>query len=161
MPRRKSKKRPCRICRKWFMPNPRVGDRQKTCGDDECMRKWHAKKCAEWNQKNSKCAQENYLQDKLALALSQNDGGKKPSAADDTANSQACISRSVSFPKLPRSLIQEVMGVQQFVIIEHITQQLFKTVQEVIGRQQIENTEDSPQLLSRCSSRGDSFSRGP
>ena len=161
MPRRKSKKRPCRICRKWFMPNPRVGDRQKTCGDHECMRKWHAKKCAEWNRKNSKCAQENYLHNKLALALSQSDGSKKPSTAGATANSQVTVSHSTSFPKLPRSLLQEVIGVQELVIMEYIARQLFRAVQEVINKQHFENKGDSPQLPSRCHSRGDSLSRGP
>ncbi|NOR22935.1 MAG: hypothetical protein GQ542_00830 [Desulforhopalus sp.] len=79
--RRKSKKRPCRICQKWFMPHPRVGDRQKTCGDHECMRKWHARKCAEWNRKNRNCAQEKYLSDRLALGDNEQEGTKGTSAA--------------------------------------------------------------------------------
>jgi len=32
--RRKSTKRPCRICGKWFTPHPRLGTRQKTCGKE-------------------------------------------------------------------------------------------------------------------------------
>lgn len=60
-----SRKRPCRICGKWFIPNPRLGDRQKTCGDPECQRQWHAKKCFEWNRKNRSIFQENYLNRKL------------------------------------------------------------------------------------------------
>jgi hypothetical protein len=27
------RKRPCRVCRRWFMPNPRLKDRQMTCGE--------------------------------------------------------------------------------------------------------------------------------
>jgi hypothetical protein len=38
------KKRPCRICRRWFMPNAKLKDRQKTCGDPQCQREWHRKK---------------------------------------------------------------------------------------------------------------------
>jgi len=30
-----------RICKKWFLPNPQPGDRQKTCGTSECQRQWH------------------------------------------------------------------------------------------------------------------------
>ena len=26
------KKRPCKICRRWFPPHPRLKERQKTCG---------------------------------------------------------------------------------------------------------------------------------
>lgn len=160
MPRRKSKKRPCRICRKWFTPNPRVGDRQKTCGNHECMNKWHAKKCVEWNRKNRECAQENYLHDKLTIAVSQNDDDKKTSAADATAIAPVCASRSSSFPQLPRSLIQEVIGVQQMVIIEYVGQQLFRSVQEVIRRQMAEYKGDARQLSSTRQARGDSTSRG-
>lgn len=147
MPRRKSKKRPCRICRKWFTPNPRVGDRQKTCGDHECMRKWHARKCAEWNKNNRKCAQENYFHDKLTFAVSQNDDDMKSSVAGATAKSSAFGSSVAQLPRLPRSLIQEVIGVQHLVIIEYVTQQLFVAVQEVINRQVIKNTKDPPRQL--------------
>jgi len=136
------KKRPCRICRKWFTPDPRVGDRQKTCGDPECMRRWHAKKCAEWNKKNRTCAQENYLYDKLARATKQSEDSKKVSSANTPAKPLPAF-----FPQLPRCLIQEVMGVQQFVIIEHITQQLFRAVQEVISIQHTENTRDPSRFL--------------
>jgi len=161
MPRRKSKKRPCRICRKWFMPNPRAVDWQKTCGDHECMRKWHAKKCAEWNRKNRDYAQEKYLHDKLAIAVSQNDADKKPSVSDATANTPVSVSHPASFPQLPRSLIQEVIGVQQLVIIEYVGRQLFRSVQEVIKRQQFEYIKDTEQLPGKRQARGDSVSRGP
>lgn len=149
MPRRKSKKRPCRICRKWFTPNPRVGNRQKTCGDNECMRKWHNKKCAEWNQNNRSCAQENYFHNKLSLALNYNDKNKRSLVANATATPLAFDSSTAQYPRLPRSLIQEVIGVQQAVIIEHIAQQLFCAVQEVIHRQRYENTRDPPQQQPR------------
>lgn len=158
--RRKSKKRPCRICQKWFMPNPRVGARQKTCGDLECMRKWHAGKCAEWNRKNRDCVQENYLSDKLAIGGNEKETSMGASAAATTSNSHIFASSSASFPQLPRSLIKEVIGEQQLVIIEYITRQLYRSVQEVIKRQRLENTGDPSQLPSRCYPRGDSVSQG-
>lgn len=49
---RYAKKRPCGICRRWFMPHPRLKDRQQTCGDPVCKKEWHRKKCAEWNKRN-------------------------------------------------------------------------------------------------------------
>ncbi len=158
--RRKSKKRPCRICKKWFMPHPRVGDRQKTCGDLECMRKWHAGKCAEWNRKNRNCVQENYLSNKLALGGKEKETSMGASATATTSNSHIFVSSSASFPQLPRSLIKEVIGEQQLVIIEYITRQLYRSVQEVIKRQHFENTGDPSQLPSRCRPRGDSVSQG-
>jgi len=38
-----TKKRPCGICRRWFMPHPRLKDRQQTCGDRVCKKEWHRK----------------------------------------------------------------------------------------------------------------------
>ena len=31
------RKRPCCICRRWFRPDPRVGSRQRACGNAECQ----------------------------------------------------------------------------------------------------------------------------
>ena len=59
------RKRPCRICRRWYIPHPRVKDRQMTCGDPGCKREWHRKKCADWNRKNAEYFRANYLQKKL------------------------------------------------------------------------------------------------
>ena len=55
------KKRPCRICRRWFVPNARVKDRQMTCGDPGCKREWHRRKCQEWNRANRDYFRANYL----------------------------------------------------------------------------------------------------
>lgn len=30
-------KRPCRFCRRWFRPDPRLGARQRVCGDEACQ----------------------------------------------------------------------------------------------------------------------------
>ena len=39
------KKRPCRICRRWFLPDRRAGDRQKVCSGKECQRERHRRNC--------------------------------------------------------------------------------------------------------------------
>ena len=33
----KVRKKPCRICRRWFQPDARVGERQRACGKPECQ----------------------------------------------------------------------------------------------------------------------------
>jgi hypothetical protein len=109
------------------------------------MSKWHAGKCAEWNRKNRRCAQENYLHDKLTLAVGESKKDQKTSPA--TA-SKSCdfASGSAFFPQLPRFLIQEVIGAQQLVIIEYLGRQLLRSVQEAIRRQLIEIKGDPAQL---------------
>ena len=38
MQRAKPRGRPCRVCRRWFLPDGRLKNRQKTCGNPECQR---------------------------------------------------------------------------------------------------------------------------
>ncbi len=42
------KKRPCSCCRKWFDPDPRVGERQRACSAEECQRERRAQTQAAW-----------------------------------------------------------------------------------------------------------------
>lgn len=131
---RRSKKRPCRICRKWFAPNPRVGDRQKTCGAPECKKKWHAKKCAEWNRKHRVCFKESYLSGKLRLLEADNaqETDRASPAVIPAGDFHFTGAGAGAFPGLPRSVIQEVIGMQQLVIIEYVARLLFRSVKEVI-----------------------------
>jgi hypothetical protein len=123
---RTSRKRPCRICRKWFVANPRVGDRQKTCGSDECRKRWHVKKCREWNGRNREYFQAIYLARKLSRLSEQRQGARgEPSAV-------ILPSRPRLLLGLPRREVQEVIGTQALVIIEYISQLLLRRFQEVI-----------------------------
>jgi len=47
-----SRKRPCMICRRWFRPDPRVGDRQRACGKPECQTARRQKIQASWRKLN-------------------------------------------------------------------------------------------------------------
>jgi hypothetical protein len=48
---RKLNKRPCSVCRRWFLPDPRVAHCQKTCGS-ACRKALAAKRDAKWRAKN-------------------------------------------------------------------------------------------------------------
>jgi hypothetical protein len=151
-----SRKRPCRICGKWFAPHPRLGVRQMTCGASECQRQWHTRKCAEWNRKNRITFQENYLRNKLEAL--RGDPQEPPSLPP----SPVPIAPIPPIPPLdyPRRVVQEVIGVQQLVIIEYIIRLLKRGVQEVIRTQpadiQREYRLQPPDVISR----GDSL-QGP
>ena len=156
----KVRKRPCRICRKWFVPDPRPGDRQKTCGAAECKRKWHAKKCADWNKKNQPYFRASYLSAKLERI---SDSISRP--ASPVASSVIKISKVPFEPRLnlglPRDKVQEVMGTQQLVIIEYVAQVLWGRFQEVIQAQRVEIKRDPERLLPMAFSRSDSRERAP
>jgi len=114
------KKRPCRICRRWFMPNPRLKKRQRTCGDPQCKTEWHKRKCAEWNKNNPDYFRANYLQKKINGVIS----------SDKTSSLISPKSRLKS--GLPLEVVQEVFSLQHVIIIEYFGQLLFKRFQEVI-----------------------------
>jgi len=48
----KARKKPCTICRRWFRPDPRVGERQRACDRPECQAARRQKTQASWRQRN-------------------------------------------------------------------------------------------------------------
>jgi len=151
--KRSYKKRPCRVCRKWFTPNPRLGDRQQTCGAKACQRKWHARKCAEWNRRNRAYFKEIYLQGRLESF------GSAPPAQRQSPGSSCRINappRRSSPLDLPQKVIQEVIEVKQLIIIEYIARLLMRGFQEVMYKQLVENKKEIRRQplssISRCDS---------
>ena len=110
------RRRPCRICRRWFSPHPRLGDRQMTCGDSRCKREWHRKRCAQWNRENVDYFKTNYLQKKLE--------------ALPGSKTRGVLTRFHS--GLLREKVQEVIGIEHLVIMEYLLQLVWKRFQELI-----------------------------
>jgi hypothetical protein len=121
------------VCKRWFRPDARLGDRQKTCGDAACKREWHRRKCAEWNKNNPDYAKANALQRKIEAAKNQADSGQQTSSGG---------SRTL----LPLGYAKEVIEVQFAVILEYLGQQLLRRLQEVIKSQAIVNKRQSSRL---------------
>jgi hypothetical protein len=48
----KVRKKPCRICRRWFQPDARVGERQRACREPECQTARRRKTQADWRKRN-------------------------------------------------------------------------------------------------------------
>jgi len=131
-----TRKRPCRICRRWFMPNPRLKDRQKTCGRTQCKREWHRKMCSKWNRENADYFRTNYLQKKIEAAT----GGDQYSTTFQAESNVSALPKSRFKSGLPQKYVQEVIGIQHLVIIEYFSQLLYRRFQEAISRQVLENT---------------------
>lgn len=148
--KRRSIKRPCRICGRWFIPNPRLGERQKTCGAAECQKQQHKRKCADWNRNNRVYFREIYLRKRLQIA--------------ESAQLSQSAPRSSPFPAsfgpvaplaYPRDVVQEVIGAQPLVILEYIVRLLRRDVQEAIRSQHTEIQEEPRRLLPVLISRDD------
>lgn len=144
----RSRKRPCRVCGRWFSPDPRLGERQKTCGAAQCQRQRHAIKCAEWNRKNRSCFRESYLKSRIDRPVEHPSSPCAPSPENPAFRGPPPLD-------LPRKVVEEVMGVQQSVIIEYILRLLLRGVQETIRDQHLEIAKEFRQQLVSFSSRGD------
>jgi hypothetical protein len=120
MCRARIRKKPCRICRRWFLSDPRLKDRQKTCGRSECKRRWHAKKCAQWYRANSDYFKANYLQKKIDAV----GGEDEPHMTDKTKLHSPKVATSRLKTGLPMAYVQELIGVKHIIIIEYLAQQL-------------------------------------
>lgn len=118
MGRTPTRKKPCRVCRRWFLPDVRLKDRQKTCGKAECKRLWHNKKCAQWYRANIDYFKANYLQKRIDAA-----GGDEPRSTGNPKPQQPKVTRSRMMSGLPVAYVQELVGAKHIVIIEYLAQQ--------------------------------------
>ena len=112
------KKRPCRICRKWFPPNPRAGDRQKVCGRPECQRKRNSRASAAWRRRNPDCGRSGRLRARINPT---GDTGKK------TLLSETPLSQ------VHWGAVQNAVGVDVAVITEEIAEVLHLWVKNAVG----------------------------
>ena len=60
-----ARKRPCRVCGKWFEPHPRAGKRQRACGRDDCGRERHRRACAAWRAQHPEYDRERRLRERV------------------------------------------------------------------------------------------------
>lgn len=124
------KKRPCRVCRRWFSPDARLGDRQKTCGRPECRREWHRRKCAEWNGKNRDYFRSIHLGKKLE--------SMRPAGTDGASDREKRGRGGGRKPQLPFWEFQEVITIEQYVIVEYLVRLSLRRFQEAMKSQPVE-----------------------
>ncbi|MBC8434040.1 MAG: hypothetical protein H8D96_19190 [Desulfobacterales bacterium] len=151
MPRVPTRKRPCRICRRWFLPNPRLKSRQMTCGDSCCKTEWHRKKCEEWNRRNPDYFKANYLQKKLEAAGHGAGTSKTPTAKSSPGKTL----KSRMKTGLPLEYVQEVIGIQQLIIVEYLAQLLNRRFAKTMTQSFPASALQADQLPAMVFSRGD------
>lgn len=106
-------KRPCCICRKWFLQDVRQKGRQKTCGPD-CQKELHRRKCADWNKKNKAYFKSNYLGKKLEKAA----GSRTVPDSSKTPLPQQ------TKPVLPIEIIATEYGIKPAIIVQYMVTQI-------------------------------------
>ena len=110
------RKRPCRICRRWFIPHPRTGDRQHVCSRADCQRERHRRACQRWRQREAPAERAHRLRQRLQEAA---EGA--PAAGPG--------------PRLPWDVVRDAVGPEVTVILEEISRLLADVVRDAVQRQ--------------------------
>lgn len=132
MSRAKPRKRPCKICRRWFLPEVRHQKNQKTCDDPECRREWRNRRSRKWNKKNTAYFKSIYLAKKLARIK---DPPPDSKGEPEKSVSKGLVPQSRRQLNLPRDVIQDAIGVKQLIIIEYIAELIIRKYQDDIRSQ--------------------------
>jgi len=117
-----NKKKPCKICGRWFWPNRRVGGRQRTCSLPECQAERHRRNCREWHRRNPNYDREGRLRGRLIRESCEGGigvGGDPLRGIDEDA-------------------ARDAVGLEVYVFIEEIARLLLGAVRDLVGRQPIE-----------------------
>ena len=122
-----TRKRPCRICRRWFIPHPRAGDRQRVCGAPECQRERHRRACANWRDREAAAEQTHRLRQRIRA----HPGGVGGAAV-------------AAEQRVHWDAVRDAVGIQLAVIIEEITKVLGDWVRDAVGRQVAVNARQFP-----------------
>jgi hypothetical protein len=109
------RKRPCRICRKWFEPHPRAGDRQHTCSHPSCQQERHRRACADWRRRNPDLDREGRLRQKLAS------GGTAGNTPDTPRG-------------LNRDAVRDAVGLEVAVILDELVRLLQLWTRDAVRR---------------------------
>lgn len=104
-------KKPCRVCRKFYRPNARVGDRQKTCGLEDCRKTWKQRKNQAAYRKARGYHRGQALRDKLAAKEIRQ--RKEPGQTRDDREKPGLL-------QLPREEIREALGAETLVVLEYL-----------------------------------------
>jgi len=111
------KKRPCSICRKWFLPAAHQATRQTTCGSKECRREKHRRACRDWRRCNPDYDRDRRLRDRLTK--------------EDTEETLA-LSRVDPLSRLDQSVVRDAIGLEGSVIIEESSGVIVKWVRDAL-----------------------------
>ena len=119
MPNSATRKRPCSICRKWFIPDVRQNGRQRTCSP-ACRKELHRRQCAKWNKRNRAYFKADYLSKKLEKTNRPPPTPQKPLSrgnATDLPDNRISLN-------LPRDIIRTEIGIRPLIIIEYFVEQV-------------------------------------
>jgi hypothetical protein len=126
-------KRPCRICRRWFVPDRRVGGRQRACSAPACQIARRVKTQASWRRRNP-----DYF---IAHRIHH-----RRLSADDTSTAVLPLVLPPPLSQLPWDLAQEEFGAAGTDFLGHLGRVLLGAVQDQKTGQVLEPTGETGRL---------------
>lgn len=127
-------KRPCSVCRRWFEPNPRVGDRQRTCGDPTCRREQKRRTQGAWSARNPAYWTERRLRAQAERLATEGAPLRGPPAA---------------LREIPLDFAQDAMSAEALVIIVLFARLQHRAAQDAMLRHLAEITTELARLRLR------------
>ncbi len=124
------RKRPCRVCRKWFAPSSRAGRRQRTCGSDECQRERHRLACAQWHERHPDYDRESRLRERVRVEVARGE----PLARDPMA-------------EVAWHAARDAVGMEAAVIVEETGKVLALWTRDAVRAQAAEITRKLARVL--------------
>lgn len=120
------RKRPCRICRRWFIPQPRAGERQHVCGSPECQRERHRRNCQAWYRREAESVRRHRLEQRL----------------------RSVEGESWPFPgEQWQAVVRDSVGLEVAVIVAELHRLLEIALRDSVRGQVLEMTGESRRLL--------------
>ena len=126
-------KRPCRICRRWFVADRRVGHRQRACSASACQIARRARTQASWRRRNPDYFLAHRVQ-RRRLRADEAQGGVPPLVLPPPLS------------QLPWDLAQEEFGVAGTDFLGHLSRVLLVAAQDQKTVQVIDSTGEPVRL---------------
>jgi hypothetical protein len=121
------RKKPCSVCRRWFQPNPRVGERQRTCGSADCRRAHKRRTQRAWVERHPDYWTEQRLAAQAERAVAAR--GPPPEVR-----------------RLPLAFAQDAMGAQALVFVLLLARLQHRALQDAMRAQHAEFTSELARL---------------
>jgi hypothetical protein len=123
-------KRPCCICRRWFVPDGRVGRRQRACSAPTCQTARRARTQASWRRRNP-----NYF---IAHRMQ-----RRRLEAEEAKGAVLPLVLPPPLSQLPWDVAQEAFGLTGTDFLSHLGRVLLVAVQDQKAGQVIDSIGES------------------
>jgi hypothetical protein len=125
----KNPKRPCAVCRVWYIPEPRTRHCQKTCGKESCRREWTRRQQSRWRSKNPDYWSEHRLRVR-ATQVEGNGGGVMVRPPPKVIE------------KVPWDVAEAEFGVTGTLFVAFVMRLLLRSAQTALTVQPADNTKE-------------------